>query len=329
MKPLTGQTPRQRDALLWCALLPVMMGQTAALSGRGGIWGAAAAAPLALLLGLLWRRLARNRAPARWLRLLTGLWLIPAGGVLLRAGADRLVAAVYPESPEWLFLLGLLLSALPAGLGRRRTLGRLAELTAPVLALLLGLVLALSLPEMDGAELWPPRREDWADALIAALRTLGAAALALTLFPPEPGEGPASPLSLAGAAAAGLVLAVTVTGTFGAAAAREMDAPFFVLIRNLRPGQLPERMEALAAGTWVASDYLLLSALLQTAGRALGPEKAGAGRERKPWAVLLAAAGMGVLAAWVPTSFALESIVRDLGSIINVGVRSSRIPTFS
>ena len=283
-------TPRQRSALCWAALLPAVTAETAALAGRGGLLGALLAAGVPALL-YRWRP-----RPGRAAELAGGLWALAAGGILLRLGAHRLSAAVYPEAAEGLFFWGLLLCAAVLASGSRRALGRLGALTAPVLGATLALVLALAAPMLDPRELWPLRAGDGAELLPALGRTLGAAALGLTLFPPEGEERPSFP----GAALTGLtaaLLSLAVTGALGAAAAREMGAPLFVLIRNLRPGHLPERLEPLAAGMWVITDLLALAAAMQRAGRTLfpgdfGPDGAKSVRGPAVCAAALAAGGL-------------------------------------
>ena len=314
----SDRTPRQRNALLWGALLTASTAQTGQLAGREGLLGAALAIPGGLLLGLLWRRSYRNSAgPGPVWRVPAALWLLFAGGVLLRAGADRLVASVYPESPEWLFAALLLLPSALAGLGRRRTLGRTAELAAPALGALLALVLVLSLPALDPGELTRRGGLEIGEILSAFGRMLGLLALAVSLFPPEAGEGTPAPGALAWTAAAALLLAGAVTLVLGRGLAREMSAPVFVLIRNLRPGHLPERAEALAAGMWVITDYLCLAAVLQTAPRALFRASYGPAGAKTPWPGLGCAAAVG-LTAWgcAASSFALEGLT---GTILPLG----------
>ena len=69
-------------------------------------------------------------------------------GFVLRAGADRFVSAVYPESEPWIFMAVMLALAVRAGLGSLRTLGRCAAVTAPVLGAMFLLVFLACVPNM-------------------------------------------------------------------------------------------------------------------------------------------------------------------------------------
>ena len=346
-----GLSRKELGWLLWGALLsPLTRTVPGALlrAAEGGAWLAAAlclpgAALLAAILGrfydlrrpgeglggLLCRGL--GPGPGRVLAGLYGLWLAFGAGVSLRSAADQFVAAVYPESPVWLFAgAGLLLGLLP-GRGRVRTLGRCARTAAPWLAGMFALVLLLAAPDVDLTELRLPeeallRAGDGAVSLLGVLSS-GAFLLLLTdrADPGPPGGAFLAPLT--GLAALALAMTGVVTGVFGHSLAGQMDYPFFVLIRNVGLLHLMERMEALAAAMWVISDFLLLGALLQAAPAALGTALYGPAGPRRDWLFWLCAVLAGAAARLcAPDAFALQALGRRPVPLANLGFAFGVLP---
>ena len=175
-------TRRQLALLLWGAMLSPLVRRLPGAAGRGAWLAALLALPPALLLGsLLGRMLSRRRpgeglgelflraagpVPGRIAAGLFGLWFLFYGGFVLRAGADRFVSAVYTDSPVWPFLAVTGLLGLLVGVGRLKTLARVAEAAAPPLAGLFALVIALSPETVEPAELWPLSADDVHQALL-------------------------------------------------------------------------------------------------------------------------------------------------------------------
>ena len=155
---------------------------------RAGFSGWLAPLPALLpLLGLLWltgrlltvdgRRvgladalLARLRPWAgRIVGTVLALWLLFYGGVILRAGSERILSTVYPTSGLPLFLGGGLLLALIFALGRIRWAGRSAFVTLLFFGGILAVVFAAALPALHGDYLWPPELNRWPGLCRAAL----------------------------------------------------------------------------------------------------------------------------------------------------------------
>lgn len=335
---------RQLGWLLWAAMLSSLVRQApgAMLPAAGGAaWlSPLLAAPAAALPAWVTARFLRRREPGegagellcralgpglgRGLSLLTGGWLLFCAGFLLRSGADRFVAAVYPESPDWLFAGAMLLLCLPALWGRVGVLGRCAAAAAPALAGMLALVCVLTLPELDLSELELPGPDALLRAGLGALPLLGTLSsgvfFAFLAGPLERGgAGRAFLVPLLALSGLSLLLTVTVTGTFGPSLAGQMDYPFFVMIRNVQLLHLLERVEALAAGMWVVSDFLLVSSVLHMAAAALTTGFRGPGRERPFWLTALCAL-LAALAAVLcaPDAFALQALGRQVVPGVNL-----------
>ena len=327
-------TPRQLGMLLWAVMVAPMIrqapGAVTAAAGRGGWLSALLALPAAALLGQITGRflapagkgqglgelLCRGLGPipGRIAAGLWGLWFVFYGGFVLRAGADRFVSAVYPESEPWIFMAVMLALALPAGLGRLRTLGRCAEITVPALGAVFALVFLSCWKKVELVNLFPLSARDAAGTLKGAASLMSALAVgAETGFlagKSEPGSL-TRPFTAAflGQTLLALLLCVTTVGTFGPAMTERMNYPFFVMIRSIRIPNLMERVEALVAAQWVAADFLLLAALLHAAAGALTLALLGPGREKAPGAVWSCAGGMalcGLLCA--STAFELNAL---------------------
>ena len=248
------------------------------------------------LSGLLCRGLG---VPGRILSGVCAGWLVFCGGYVIRYGADRFVAAVYPESGVWLFAGAALPLALPAGLGRVRVLGRCARAAAPALAGVFVLVFLFAAPKVRLSELRLPAGAAvrCGGGAVPVLGTACAAAFFLFLTGPVKNRRRSAFLPpLLGLSGLALSLAVTVTGVFGQGLAGQMDYPFFVLVRNVQLFHLLERMDALIAAVWVVSDFLLTGALLHMSTRALNAVLRGPGPVRRPWQVIVCAGAMGAAA---------------------------------
>lgn len=303
-------------------------------AGRGVWLSALLCLPGAALLGAFLGALLKNRGPGEGLgellcrcfgnvpgraaAALFALWLIFYAGFVLRAGADRFVSAVYPESPVWLFMAVMLLLCLPAGLGKLKTLARCAQIIAPALGLVFAVVFVFCFQNVETDNLWPLRPEDLAGAgpgALPLLTTLSVGAhLTFAAGETEPGAlGKTFALPLLALAGLGLLLCVTTVGTFGAELTERMNYPFFVMIRSIRIFNVLERVEALVVAQWVAADFLLLGTLLHIAPGALSLALFGPGGKRPRWTGWLCAALLGV-SGWLcaPTAFTLRWVARTV-----------------
>lgn len=273
--------------------LRLLPGLPARLAGQGAWLAVLTALPAAVLYGLFLWRFSHRRLPgesinALWLRAAgpragrlllaaAGLWLLFYAAFTLRAGAERLIATVYPRAPRALFILPLgALAALAAARDALR-LARMAKLVLPLLIGALALTLCFALPGLQAESLTPLTGRGAGALLVGALPTLDAALLVLTLFffLSDALRGEARYRSVAlrilllGTLLA-LVVAVTV-GSFGPTLTARLTQPYFSLVRNLVLFENLERMEALLVTLWLFSDFLLVAALLLLARRCLLP----------------------------------------------------------
>jgi len=330
-------TRRQLLSLGWVALLSPVIRQlprTAVhMGGRGSWLSPVLALPLLLLYiwmlhGLLKRRQegeglqhqfckALGRLPGRGLLLIFTGWVVFYTGFVLRAGADRFIAAVYPSSSPTLFILILAALGLMAGLGRLKVLSRFAEVVQPLLIFSLLLIIGSALPKIEGANLLPLGRQDLRSALVGALPV--ANTLCFTVYAAfldhrvESGKvGKCLLLPLAGTLALVFLLGLVTVGCFGPALTGAMRHPFFVLIRDVRLFNLLERIEAVIIMQWVLTDFVLVALCYHVAASNLSFVFGGSEGWRRVFtvAVTAAAAAIGFLCA--PTSFALQDMAEHL-----------------
>ena len=219
-----------------------------------------------------------GRRFGRMAELLLGLWLILEAGFSLRAGAERMILALFPSAGPGLFVVCMGLLALIAALGSLRSLLRVARMVLPFLLLALVPVLLFALRGLDPGELWPLGPGDLAGALKGALPVLDVLSLGLYLpwlLLPR-GLTPRTRfrdwgLWLGWMGLLLLALCVSVLGRFGPELSARLSLPFFTLVRNLVFFRTLERLEALVVALWIFPDFLLTSALLYGAQRCLRP----------------------------------------------------------
>jgi len=330
-------TRRQLLSLGWVALLSPVIRQlprTAVHMGGEGSWlSPLFALPLLLLYIWLLHGLLKNRRegeglqhqicralgklPGRGLLLAYSAWVVFYMGFVLRAGADRFIAAVYPNSQPALFILILAGLGLMAGLGRLKVLSRCAEVVQPLLIFSLLLIIWSALPKIEMENLLPLGREELRPALIGALPV--ANTLCFTVYAAflehrvEPGRvGRSLLLPLLGTLGLVLLLGIVTIGSFGPSLTGAMRHPFFVLIRDVRLFNLLERIEAMIIVQWVLTDFVLVALFCHVAASNLCFIFGGGEERRRLFAVGVTAVAVAVGFLCAPTSFALQNMAEHL-----------------
>ncbi len=274
--------------LILSPALRLMPQRAAAVAGRAAWAAALPAFPLlviyALYLSRLWDRQSRDTGLAeftlqqlgakagRAVLLLFGAWLLFYGGFLLRAGADRLIVAVYPQASPRPFLLSMGLLCLFASLGNLRSLARFAKIVLPLLLAVLLALFAISLKDVQRNNLFPVTILDLPALLRASVPTLDVLGLGMVLplflLPQVERRGSLWPVLVSRLILQIfllLLLSLTVIGKFGAEITVQLTLPFFALVRNLVLFQSLERIEALVVSCWIFPDFLLVSLCFYTA----------------------------------------------------------------
>lgn len=198
-------------------------------------------------------------------------WFLFYTGFILRSGAERLVAAAYPESAVFPFMLVIATLCLLVALGSLRAAGRCAFLLRSFLLIALGLILLFAAPNISRENLTPVPWMDFKGILLGSLPIAAIGGLAGS-FPflmryVEPVEQPARkavPLILVTLAIAG-VLCVEVVGTFGPALTEKLTYPFFLMVRDISIFRITQRIEAVVVVLWIFADFILCASMLRCA----------------------------------------------------------------
>ena len=326
---------------MWAALLSpavrALPSWTAAAAGKSAWLTGILAFPVLLglgwLLSVLLRRgeglgqaLQRSLGPrlgrgAVALCLLWALFLLCLEG---RLAAGRILSAGYRAGSPALFLLALLALAAWMGRGKLSAFARAGEICALALSLGLGLVVLVSLLDLEPERVLPVWSSDLPRAGAAALIPVGVVSRgALAAFLAGQVEGQAGDRRrgavrlLAGCLALAL-LQLGVLGQLGAGLCARLDAPFFEVARGIGLEGAFQRVDAVISALWILSDFaqlgLLVFALRHMAGALLGPRG-----ER--WAPLvcpaLALAG-GLLL--FPDDFAAQALAEGLAPWVDLGL---------
>lgn len=328
---------RQLLSLGWVALLSPVIRQlprsVVHMGGRGSWLSPLFALPLLLFYIWFLHAFLKNRSTGeglqhqfckalgrgggRALLLCFSGWVIFYMGFVLRAGADRFIAAVYPNSRPTVFILILSLLGLMAGLGRLKVLSRCAEVVQPLLIFSLLLIVWSALPKIEKENLLPLTRSDLPAALTGALPV--ANTLCFTVYAAflehrvETGrEGRCLLLPLMGTILLVFLLGLITVGCFGAELTGAMRHPFFVLIRDVRLFNLLERIEAVIIVQWVLTDFVLVALYCHVAASNLCFVFNGGEGLRRIFAVAVTGAAVAIAFFCAPTSFALQAMAEHL-----------------
>ena len=336
-----GLTFRQLMALTFvCLLSPAirLLPRAAAGSAGAGAWLAPliAAVPAAGLTALL-RALMKNRregeslarillralgrGPGKAVCLLLGLWLVFYTGIILRTGAERLLSTVYVGGSPGFFMAVTALAALAVSFGRVRSLGRMGEVSALALGIVLALVLALSAPDIRPENLLPAPGPA-SGFLAAALPVLSVTAKGF-LFPLLPGGVMRERRELAVSLRwTGLLLLVMLgitaatVGALSADVAAGLQHPFFIMIRNISVFGVIERIEAVVITLWVITDFLFVAVLL----RIFDELFAAVAERESPWPLHPILAGCSVACGLLAArdAFTLERLSQGVVPAVNL-----------
>lgn len=335
---------------LMAPALRLLPGRSAQLAGSACWLSVLAAAPALVLTAWFLSEFLKNRGPGEGLAellrralggaggavtVLLSLWLLFYCGFILRSGADRFVATVYPGASPLFFSVAMTLSVLPAILGPIKTLIRAARLFWPVVAAVLGTLIVLA--QADYSKLLPVTFADTVPILSGAVPVIEVTATVMTLAcflesgsKKEPGRFGSWVRWLIAPLVILLALIAAVIGSFGAELTARLSYPFFALTRAMRVFGSVEHFEALAAAVWVLPDYVLVSALLAAASRTLMTALGYVRPSREPklydmkngrFIIPLCAAGALLASAFIaPDAKSLKFFSETLIPYLNMGV---------
>lgn len=262
--------------------LRLVPGFSSRVAGRAAWLSPVAAAPFmvlyaAFIAAFISRRRDGECAPELILRALgaragrTALcgfacWFTLYGAFTLRAGAERIISTMYPESGTGLFIITLGAMSLLAALDAPRTLVRAANIFLAAVLVVLGAVLIFALFSVHGDNLLPVTLFDLPQTLAGGAAVIDVASVPLysvcflaPLCAMRLGERGAGALWALGAAGLCAALMTAIVGVFGAELAARLSHPFFSLVKNLSFFNTLERVEAFVVSLWVFTDFAAVS----------------------------------------------------------------------
>ena len=196
---------------------------------------------------------------------LWALWLVFHSGFLLRSGADRFIATIYPGIQPTIFILFTAGICLIAALGKIKTIARASEIFQPLLLFVILLVICFSLPQVEPTFLlpvtfsqYPPILKGIPLATEAISVVLVNTAFLSKFLSPDWKYRISFPWLLMITILSVLFCGVCV-GNLGQTYVSALAYPFFILARDLSLLSSVERIEALVVGLWLLPDFVLIT----------------------------------------------------------------------
>lgn len=350
MGPGDKMSQRQLMTMIFMGLLSPMIrfipGTPARIAGTASwLSPVAAVIPALAYIVLIWAFL-KNRRPGEGMgdmfsrsigkaagkavSVVFALWMIVYGGFALRAAAERLVSSVYGYGSVAFFAVITLLTALVAGAGTARSLGRTAEALMPVMIIVLGVVLFFALFDINADNLAPVSIEDTGNIMLGGLNIVNFTGLTAYFtfmaghVDRTPGELKRYIKWILVILAVAFLLQLIIIGTLSPAVSVELPHPFFIMIRNLKIFSVVERMESLVVAVWIFTDFIFLASMMMSSGEVFrgvfGAEK------RTPFVWPVAALTLICAAVISPDAFELYTQSRTYILWINAALTWGVIP---
>lgn len=274
---------------------------------------------------------------------LFGLWFCLYGAFTLRAGSERIISTMYPDSGAALFTATMGALCLLSALDAPRTLVRAANIFLSAVLGVLFIVLLFALFSVRRENLLPVTVFDFPGILSGAASALDVAAMPLYaacfLTPLKRDRGSAlrgGLLWAVGAMALLSCLMTAIVGAFGAELASRLTHPFFSLVKNLSFFNTVERVEAFVVSLWVFTDFATVSVCFIAASHslrsALGCFSPYCGERLYDlrggrWVSVVAAGGcLGLGLALAPGATALEEWSHVIIPWLNAAVAFAALP---
>ena len=192
-------------------------------------------------------------------------WLVFHSGFLIRSGADRFIATIYPTAKPSFFMAITAIACTVAAFGHIKPLARSAEIFRPLLLFVIFTVLLFSLEDVEPTFLLPVTPSDLpaiakglplaAEAVSVALVTMGFAAQYTVSHEKQQSLLP----WLLGVTALNVLLCAISVGCLGKTYTTALGYPFFIMARDLSVFSGVERIEALVVGLWLIPDFVLIT----------------------------------------------------------------------
>lgn len=196
------------------------------------------------------------------------LWLIFYVSILLKNAADKYISSSYQGALPAFFIVIILALSMISLLGSFASLSKTAEAFFPLLALVMVLVFAMGIHDINSHNL-PPLPPAHIPQMLSGVSTLAASqSVALYLGFMEgrvvhkEKRNAANLIFLIMMCATVCLLCLTTIGIFGSTLTGSLSFPFFVLVRNMSLFNVLDRVESAIIGLWVISDFILISTFM-------------------------------------------------------------------
>ena len=195
---------------------------------------------------------------------LYGIWFLVLSAVYLRFYAERIQTSLLTETGIdflLIIMLGLVWFALHKGV---KTVGGFADLTFPIILLLLALLMVFALPKMRIENLYPITYLDAVPVLkggLAPISVTGYLVCLLFIGNKIKNKSQMKKQGIIGilllAAISILIIGISV-GTCGVSVTKRSPIPFFLAVKQIQILGILERFEPILIGVWIISDFLII-----------------------------------------------------------------------
>ena len=277
-------TTRQMNTLLFVGLLSPVIRLFPAISvttGGKSVWlSPIVALPVVLLFAAMMRKFMKNCGPeealgdliikaigstaGRIVLTLLGLWLTFYTGFVVKSSAERLISSIYPNGQSGLFVVALIAVSSYMASGKLKSLGRMSEIFASVIGVILFIIIVAAALKVKPANLLPVTIKDVDNIIVGAIpiiNIVGIGTYALFIKTgKENGGGNKTIISITFIIMA--IILVTL-GTMGEVLIGSLRHSFFVMLRDIELAGALERIEAVVIITWVITDLLFATVLFK------------------------------------------------------------------
>lgn len=290
----TGKaSSKQMNALIFVSLLsPIirLFPKSAVTIGGKAVWlSPLIAIPLLLILSAMIKRFMKNSGPdeglgdmivkatgkviGKMLLVLITLWLIFYTGFIVKSSAERLISSIYPNGQPALFIITLVAIATWMAVGELKNLGRLSEICAATIGIVLFINIVIATFKIDIKNLLPVTFYDIDNVALGAIpviNVIGISTYHAFLYGEAEKESKSNAKVLLLLAASVIAILITTIGTLGVAIIDSLQHSYFVMIRDIELIGVVERIEAAVIVTWVITDLVYVTVLLKICGEILG-----------------------------------------------------------
>ena len=267
--------------------------------------------------------------PGKALTLVLALWIVFYGGFLLRSGAERLIATVYPSAGPVFFIPIVLAVCTLAAAGPLRCVFRCGTVILLLFSGALLLIYLLALPSVKLSCLWPLRLREPEKLALSVLPAADVMSpwvyfTFLRGFVRKDDRALSRGLKgMLGISLSAALLLVCTLGVLGPELSVRQQYPFFVMIKNLSVFHVIQRIEPLVVTVWLMTDFVCVTLNLTAAAEALCGVFPG---KRSRYVLLCAPAMLGLSFLIAPDGQSLTRLSEEVVPTVNLTIAFLGMP---